>query len=1476
MNEICRLCLESLPFETAISIRDQDFQEKLKGVFHFEIAHDALLPEHVCHDCRSTVLYCHSYFLQVRTNQDQLVQEAKELILQPEENDNLESLFDANCFEMEEHKLEDGSDIMQEDAFGPLEGLEQVDLPERTAEQDTCAKEESKSRWLENDQIIKDFIRLECEICAATSESFALLLDHYRTVHETKGYVRCCEKQFFRRYMLVDHIAAHRGTIRCDICQKAYKTKRYLALHTAKSHSRVEDRPFKCSKCHVSFPKQYLLRAHEVLHIQQRCQICHKVLSSIQSLKVHMVQMHSDDGKYICDTCGKVFRTKPAMDRHINEHLGLDVVQRVQCEYCQKWFNGKYNLSKHVRFLHKEGGQLFPCDSCQHVSPNSRALANHKQRVHVEERFECEYCGKRFKRRPNLREHVASHTNVPLYSCEICNNRTFNSKANYFTHRKSKHPHEWEAQKPAPSEMDEKCRLCSAGCNSTGTTPITDVEFGAKLEMVFTFPVLPEEPLPERVCQECVAIVSDFHTYSQRVKSHQEQLRANLKEQKFEPFEVVKIEALEDDDYYDIEMEEQMEVLQQHEEIRVTVTRKPAKQVLPSHTADSKSVPNAQEEDDPEEEGEEVDDDEDDDDEDDEDFVPKVDPKDGTLKVPVRRRRHMKQMKVPPKKRTVKTEKQSEKLEPEELDKQNEEDKRIQEFYKFECEICSQPMDSFVYLQGHYRREHGTKGYIRCCDKLFYRRFQLLDHIAAHQGTIKCEVCQKSYKSSRYLALHMMKSHSREEDRPFKCDKCHQSFHKEHLLKAHQANHLSEKCPICEKVVSSKYALKAHVSHMHGSDSNQICDVCGKEFRTKQAMERHINEHMGVEVVQKVQCHVCQRWFHGKYNLRKHIRFMHIEGGKVFPCDLCSHESPNSRALLDHKKRVHVVERFECELCGKRFKRKLYLREHIASHTGQPLYECGICDAKFNSNANCYNHRKSKHPEEWQARRQAFFEAQRKAPDTALKKEQELECTIGVSITDESFQRKLQTVFSFELSTEQALPEQVCQQCQTTVDEFHVYSQQVEANQQQLKSAQPVEDVAQSRSFDSVKEEPDFKIEIISTNETAEELPLGIECVDVKEEYDEGMFPESDLEIGSESGISAAEAEAEAPRRKGRRKARERKVKNKEKEDGNSQARLQEKDERIKEFYTLECEICSILLDDFVQLLEHYQLVHDTRGYIRCCNKQLFHRYTLLDHIAVHRGTIRCEVCDRTYKTKRYLALHMAKSHGTDEERPYKCSKCALSYPKEYLLRSHMLMHVQAECNICSKVLSSNYALKVHLNQVHSDDANQICATCGKMFRTKAAMFRHIKEHMGLEPIERMKCEYCQKWFNGKYNLNKHVRFLHNEQGQVFRCDICGHESPNSRALSYHKQRVHVEERFECEYCGKRFKRKLYLREHIAVHTNVPLYTCEYCGMQFNSHANHFTHRKNKHPEEWEAHKRMRMQKKMSKNQADGRPCAMD
>ncbi|XP_052859861.1 transcription factor grauzone-like [Anopheles cruzii] len=529
-----------------------------------------------------------------------------------------------------------------------------------------------------------------------------------------------------------------------------------------------------------------------------------------------------------------------------------------------------------------------------------------------------------------------------------------------------------DAGDPDQPSAGHKCRLCLDGFNFSDATFLIDDSLRQMMETVFHFSVVADEALPENVCHRCQSLVSEFYTYSLQVEANQQQLWTHRKERKNEVFEEVKIEPVTEGEIYDIEFAEVP--------VSVKIESNETSTLADQNTernADADYRPGEKEL------ADEVDDDGDDDGDDDEDRSVSSGPTGMKLR---RHRQRMVKTEKHSRSITAKLKPEGDKSDTEEAAKQ-EDDQRIQEFYKFECEVCSMKLENLTHLQSHYRREHAIKGYIRCCDKQLFRRFQLLDHMAGHQGTIKCDICHKTYKSSRYLALHMMKSHSREEDRPFKCTKCRQSFHKEHLLKAHQANHLSEKCPICDKIVSSKYALKTHVSHMHGTDGNQICDVCGKEFRTKQAMERHINEHLGVEVVQKVQCHVCQRWFHGKYNLRKHIRFMHIEDGQVFRCDVCQHESPNSRALLDHKKRVHVEEKFACEFCGKRFKRKLYLREHIASHTGKPLYSCDVCSATFNSNANCYNHRKSKHPVEWEARKQAYLDAQMKSPTDDAKRE---------------------------------------------------------------------------------------------------------------------------------------------------------------------------------------------------------------------------------------------------------------------------------------------------------------------------------------------------------------------------------------------------------------------------------------------------------------------------------------------------------
>jgi len=63
---------------------------------------------------------------------------------------------------------------------------------------------------------------------------------------------------------------------------------------------------------------------------------------------------------------------------------------------------------------------------------------------------------------------------------------------------------------------------------------------------------------------------------------------------------------------------------------------------------------------------------------------------------------------------------------------------------------------------------------------------------------------------------HISHNISQQQERPFKCDQCPQSFNRNHDLKRHKRIHLAVKpfpCPNCEKSFSRKDALKVRLTN---------------------------------------------------------------------------------------------------------------------------------------------------------------------------------------------------------------------------------------------------------------------------------------------------------------------------------------------------------------------------------------------------------------------------------------------------------------------------------------------------------------------------------------------------------------------------------------------------------------------------------------------------------------------------------------
>lgn len=170
-------------------------------------------------------------------------------------------------------------------------------------------KIERSRKRKEEDSLIRDYFSMVCEICSYQFTTFLEARGHYRGAHQKAGYLACCNKRFFYRGGLIDHISVHRNPDafkyvdhnyhnsfikilnfnfcsidRCILCEKSYGNKFALADHMELKHLPQENKQHSCPKCGKKFAKPYRLKQHmELSHVDEAAK----------------------KERLICDSCGK-------------------------------------------------------------------------------------------------------------------------------------------------------------------------------------------------------------------------------------------------------------------------------------------------------------------------------------------------------------------------------------------------------------------------------------------------------------------------------------------------------------------------------------------------------------------------------------------------------------------------------------------------------------------------------------------------------------------------------------------------------------------------------------------------------------------------------------------------------------------------------------------------------------------------------------------------------------------------------------------------------------------------------------------------------------------------------------------------------------------------------------------------------------------------------------------------------------------
>nr|XP_015830297.2 zinc finger protein 142 [Nothobranchius furzeri] len=280
---------------------------------------------------------------------------------------------------------------------------------------------------------------VNCTTCQESFETKECLEVHQRT-HLPHRCQCCCftakTRQLLAQHLLSEHEEgpSEDKPLRCSVCQFACRHRLVLEQHL-RSHG--TKRLYKCTDCEYETRNKQKITWHIRIHTGEKpygCERCSYACSDPFRLKLHM-RVHQEEKKYLCPECGYKCKWATQLKYHMTKHTGE---KPYGCDECEYRTNRADVLRVHRDTQHCQT-RLYICEKCGKAFKTSFVLKTH-QREHSDDRpYACGLCQKSFRWPAGLRHHYLSHTKQQPFSCCHCSYRA-KQKFQVVKHLRRHHP----------------------------------------------------------------------------------------------------------------------------------------------------------------------------------------------------------------------------------------------------------------------------------------------------------------------------------------------------------------------------------------------------------------------------------------------------------------------------------------------------------------------------------------------------------------------------------------------------------------------------------------------------------------------------------------------------------------------------------------------------------------------------------------------------------------------------------------------------------------------------------------------------------------------------------------------------------------------------------------------------------------------------------------------------------------------------